>query len=49
MVKRFSTEFLFFKSILWYIENKKLKNLNKEFYRPDNCPNVAAFKVHGEI
>ena len=31
------------------MENKKLKEINKKYYRPENCPNTLAPKVSSDI
>ena len=45
MVKWLTKEFLFAKSNLWSIENKKLKQFSKKYYRTENDANVSALKV----
>ena len=49
MVKWLILEFLFPKYSLCSIENEKLKELSKKYYRPVNYPNVVVPKINSEI
>ena len=45
MVKCLTIDFLSAKSSLWSMENKKLKEFSKKYYRPENHANVVALNV----